>query len=203
MNLETLDDQALVVQARMGRDRAFRELLRRYERPVFSLVFRMVRDHAVAEDLAQEAFVKAFHALDRYDPSYRFSNWIFKIANNATIDHLRKRSLDTVSLDSAPDRGLGNSAASPRPLQVADPGETPAEYTENRALGAAIEAAIDTLRPEYRSAILLRHVEGYSYEEVAEIMALPLGTVKSYIHRGRTELKERLADPPRSVQPDQ
>jgi RNA polymerase sigma-70 factor, ECF subfamily len=193
VKLESLDDRDLVVQARMGRESAYRELLRRYERPVFSLVVRMVRDTTVAEDLAQEAFVKAFHALDKYDPSYRFSNWIFKIANNVTIDHLRKRTLDTVSLEGPASRNA-DGGAEPRPLQVADTGETPAEYTENRALGHSIEAAIDTLRPEYRSAILLRHVEGYSYEEVAEIMEIPLGTVKSYIHRGRAELKERLEE---------
>jgi RNA polymerase sigma-70 factor (ECF subfamily) len=193
VNLETLDDRELVIQARNGRDSAFRELLRRYQRPVFSLVVRMVRDPALAEDLAQDAFVKAFQALDRYDPSYRFSNWLFKIANNVTIDHLRKRSLDTVSLDGASGQN-GADREAPRPLQIADPSENPAEYTENRALGTAIEAAINTLRPEYRSAILLRHVEGYSYEEVADIMEIPLGTVKSYIHRGRAELKDRLLE---------
>ena len=87
----TADDRELAALAAQGRDPAFRELLARYERPFFSLVYRMVRDRALAEDLAQGAFVRGFQAIARYDPAYRFSNWIFKIANNHTIDHLRRR----------------------------------------------------------------------------------------------------------------
>ncbi|TVP77974.1 MAG: sigma-70 family RNA polymerase sigma factor [Gemmatimonadales bacterium] len=176
-----------------GRQSAFGELLSRYERPVFSLVVRMVRDPSLAEDLAQEAFIKAFNALDRYDPSYKFSNWIFKIANNLTIDHLRRRKLDTVSLD-APTGGEGNGETEGLRMQLPDGGETPEEYTESRELGGRIEAAIGHLRPEYRTAILLRHVEGHAYDEIADIMELPLGTVKTYIHRGRSELKELLQE---------
>jgi len=94
-----LDDGELAARACEGREPAFRELLARYERPVFSLVFRMVRNRETAEDVAQEAFVKAFNAIHTYNPSYRFSNWIFKIANNLTIDALRKKGIRTVSLD--------------------------------------------------------------------------------------------------------
>ena len=94
-----LDDRKLAALAARGREPAFRELLQRYERPVFSLVYRMVRDRTLAEDLAQEAFVRAFNAISSYKPSYKFSNWILKIANNHTIDYLRKRKLDTISID--------------------------------------------------------------------------------------------------------
>jgi RNA polymerase sigma-70 factor, ECF subfamily len=187
-----LDDREVVALACKGREAAFRELLARYERPVFSLVVRMVRNPTLAEDLAQEAFVKAFHALGSYDPSYKFSSWLFKIANNLTIDHLRKKQLDTVSMDGAPDATSAEDQDRTR-FTVADGGETPEEYTANRELGGHIEEAIAQLRPEYRTAILLRHVEGHSYEEVAEIMEVPLGTVKTFIHRGRHELKELLA----------
>jgi RNA polymerase sigma-70 factor, ECF subfamily len=186
-----LDDREVVALACKGRETAFRELLARYERPVYSLVVRMVRNPTIAEDLAQEAFIKAFHALGSYDPRYKFSSWIFKIANNLTIDHLRKRQLDTVSIHGAPDATSGEEQERTR-LVVADGGENPEEYTANRELGGQIEEAISRLRPEYRTAILLRHVEGRSYEEVAEIMEVPLGTVKTYIHRGRHELKELL-----------
>ncbi|MSR35771.1 MAG: sigma-70 family RNA polymerase sigma factor [Gemmatimonadetes bacterium] len=93
------DDCELASLATQGHEPAFRELLSRYERPVFSLVFRMVRDRTLAEDIAQEAFIRAFNAIASYDPAYRFSNWIFKIANNHTIDHIRRRKLDTVSID--------------------------------------------------------------------------------------------------------
>ncbi len=192
MDWTALDDREVVALACKGREAAFRELLARYEKPVFSLVVRMVRNPSLAEDLAQEAFIKAFHALGSYDPSYKFSSWLFKIANNLTIDHLRKRQLDTVSIHGAPDARTGEDEARTR-IHVADTSENPEEYTANRELGGQIEAAIGRLRPEYRTAILLRHVEGRSYEEVAEIMEVPLGTVKTYIHRARHELKDLLA----------
>ena len=95
-------DQDVVVWAREGHETAYRELLRRYERPVFSIVYRMVRDRELAEDLTQDTFIKVLNALDRYNPDYKFSSWIFKIANNATIDHLRRKELDTLSLEGAP-----------------------------------------------------------------------------------------------------
>jgi RNA polymerase sigma-70 factor (ECF subfamily) len=187
------DDRELASLAAEGREPAFRELLARYERPVFSLIYRMVRDRAQAEDLAQETFVRAFQAIDRYDPSYRFANWIFKIANNHTIDHLRRKKLDTVSIDGSP------HATSPEErertsLSLASTEETPADYVEHKELGGQIERAIGRLRPEYRAVILLRHVEGHAYEEIADIMGIPLGTVKTYLHRARAELKESLAD---------
>ncbi len=187
-----LDDRKLAALAAGGREPAFREILRRYERPVFSLVYRMVRDRTLAEDLAQEAFVRAFNAISSYKSSYKFSNWILKIANNHTIDYLRKKKLDTVSIDGSPNATTGEEMSRTR-LVIASEEETPQEYVENRELGGQIEEAIGTLRDEYRTAILLRHVEGYAYDEIAEIMEVPLGTVKTYIHRARGELKERLS----------
>lgn len=186
-------DQELVAQALEGRERAFRELLERYERPVFSLVFRMVRDRATAEDLAQEAFVRAFQALGTYDPTRKFSSWLFKVANNLTIDHLRKRKLETISIHGSPHAHSPEAEMRSR-VTLESPGEDPVQFTENRELGGQIEEAIGRLRPEYRTAILLRHVEGYGYDEIAEIMEVPLGTAKTYIHRGRSELKESLAE---------
>lgn len=188
-----VDDRELVALAVDGRESAFREILTRYERPVFSLIYRMVRDRTLAEDLSQEAFVKAFHAIGRYDPRYKFSSWIFKIANNLTIDHLRKRKLDTVSIDGSPHATDADQQAQTR-LVVESTGENPLEYVEHRELGTLIERAIGQLRPEYKTAVLLRHVEGYAYEEIAEIMEVPLGTVKTYLHRARKELKVGLAE---------
>lgn len=192
MDLRTLEDHELAAQACEGRERAYRELLERYERPVFSLVFRMVRDRNTAEDLAQEAFVRAFQAIGSYNPSYKFSSWLFKIANNLTIDHLRKRKLDTVSIHGSPHADSAEAEERTR-ITLESPGEDPQAFTENRELGSQIEEAIAQLRPEYRTAVLLRHVEGYGYEEVAEIMDVPLGTAKTYIHRGRLQLKDLLA----------
>jgi RNA polymerase sigma-70 factor (ECF subfamily) len=188
----SLSDQEVVSHARQGREPAYRELIRRYERPVFSLVFRMVRDRELAEDLTQETFVKALNAVESYRPEYKFSSWIFKIANNAAIDHLRRRELDTLSLDGSP-HAETPEAMQATALQIGARQESPLDAVEARELGGAIEAAIGRLRPEYRSCILLRHVEGRAYEEIAEILDLPLGTVKTYIHRARNELRLALA----------
>jgi RNA polymerase sigma-70 factor (ECF subfamily) len=187
-----LSDQDVVLRARSGQEAAYRELIRRYERPVFALVFRMVRDRELAEDLAQETFVKALNAIDSYRPEFKFSSWIFKIANNAAIDHLRRRELDTLSLDGSP-HAETPEAMQATALQIGARQETPLDTVEAKELGTAIEAAIGSLRPEYRSCILLRHVEGRAYEEIAEILNLPLGTVKTYIHRARNELRHSLA----------
>ena len=187
-----LSDQEVVLRARSGQEAAYRELIRRYERPVFALVFRMVRDRELAEDLSQETFVKALNAIESYRPEFKFSSWIFKIANNAAIDHLRRRELDTLSLDGSP-HAETPEAMQATALQIGARQETPLDTVEAKELGSAIEAAIGSLRPEYRSCILLRHVEGRAYEEIAEILNLPLGTVKTYIHRARNELRQTLA----------
>ena len=187
-----LSDQEVVLRARAGQEAAYRELIRRYERPVFALLFRMVRDRELAEDLAQETFVKALNAIDSYRPEFKFSSWIFKIANNAAIDHLRRRELDTLSLDGSP-HAETPEAMQATALQIGARQESPLDTVEAKELGGAIEEAIGALRPEYRSCILLRHVEGRAYEEIAEILNLPLGTVKTYIHRARNELRHSLA----------
>jgi RNA polymerase sigma-70 factor (ECF subfamily) len=185
-------DQEIVALARAGEEVAYRELIRRYERPLFSLLFRMVRDRELAEDLAQETFVKALNAIESYRPEFKFSSWIFKIANNAAIDHLRRRELDTLSLEGSP-QAETPEAIEATALQIGGRQESPLAEVEARELGGQIEAAIAQLRPEYRSCILLRHVEGRAYEEIAEILNLPLGTVKTYIHRARNELRQALA----------
>ena len=178
--------------ANAGREEAFREIVRRYERPIFSLLYRMVRDRALAEDLAQETFIKVLNGLRSYRPEYKFSSWIFKVANNAAIDHLRRRSIDTLSLDGAPDARTPEEMQASA-LQLGDQRqESPLQELESRELGGQIDRAIARLRPEYRACILLRHVEGYAYEEIAQILDLPLGTVKTYIHRARNELREQL-----------
>jgi RNA polymerase sigma-70 factor (ECF subfamily) len=191
--LAGLSDPAVVAEARKGSEAAYRELLTRYERPVFSLIFRMVRDRETAEDLAQETFIKVLNNLDRYSPEFKFSSWLFKIANNLTIDHLRRRRVDTISIEGAPDAVTAESAKATS-IAVASGSESPLEELESRELGTAIERAIGKLRPEYRACIMLRHVEDKSYEEIAEIVKLPLGTVKTYIHRARHELRTALGE---------
>jgi RNA polymerase sigma-70 factor (ECF subfamily) len=190
-DLAAASDQQIVAWAQDGAEAAFRELVRRYQRPVFSLIYRMVRDREAAEDLAQETFIKVLNAIDTYRPEHKFSSWIFKIANNAAIDHLRRREPDVLSLEGAPD-AVSVERQEATALQVSDRGESPLDELEARELGSHIESAIARLRPEYRACILLRHVEGRAYEEIATILGLPLGTVKTYIHRARAELRDIL-----------
>ncbi|MEX1185553.1 MAG: sigma-70 family RNA polymerase sigma factor [Gemmatimonadaceae bacterium] len=192
-DLANLPDADVVLLAQQGRDAAFRELLRRYERPVFSLVFRMVRDRDTAEDLAQESFIKVLNNIDRYRPEFKFSSWLFKIANNVAIDHLRKRTVDTVSLEGSR-YATTTAEAESTAIPVASKDQSALEEMESKELGGAIEQAVAALRPEYRACILLRHVEDRSYEEIAATLDLPLGTVKTYIHRARHELRKALED---------
>ncbi len=190
-DLERASDRQVVAWAQDGDEAAFRELVRRYQRPVFSLVYRMVRDRELAEDLAQETFIKVMNAIDSYRPEHKFSSWVFKIANNAAIDHLRRKDLDALSLDGAPDAVTAEWREATA-LQISDRSESPLEELEARELGSQIEQAIARLRPEYRACIMLRHVEGRAYEEIATVLGLPLGTVKTYIHRARGELRDYL-----------
>ncbi len=178
-------DAELTDQVLAGSETAARELVRRYQRPVFNLVVRMVRDPALAEDLAQDVFLKAFTHLASYDRGYKFSNWILKIANNTVIDHLRRSQPPLSSLDDE------NGAPRDR-LTSADAG--PDAVTERQELAASFEAAIDRLRPEYRQVVILRYQEDLSCEEVADVLDLPIGTVKSHLHRARAELARAMAD---------
>jgi RNA polymerase sigma-70 factor (ECF subfamily) len=193
LDLTNLPDADVVALAQQGRESAFRELVRRYERPVFSLIFRMVRDRELAEDLAQDTFVKVLNHIDRYRPEFKLSSWLFKIANNVAIDHLRRRQIDTISMDGSP-HASSSDAIEATSFDVAVQQESALEELTAKELGSAIERAIARLRPEYRSCIMLRHVEDRSYEEIAATLDLPLGTVKTYIHRARHELRKALQD---------
>lgn len=183
-----ITDAELVERALGGEERAYADLLSRYERPVFTLVLRMVRDRNLAEDLSQEAFVKAFGKLASYDPARKFSSWLFKIAHNAAIDHLRRRELDTVSLD-AP---VGEDDDGPLRTVEDSAGETPEAAAQRADLSRALTRSVAGLRPEYREVVLLRYQAGLEYNEIVEATGFPLGTVKTYLHRARKELAELL-----------
>jgi RNA polymerase sigma-70 factor, ECF subfamily len=179
-------DAELVTSALGGSQDAFRELVTRFERPVYSLVLRMVQDPGVAEDLAQEVFVKAFRRLNTYDPQWKFSSWLFKIAHNTTIDHLRRGVPDTVPLETGVEDDRGSLAA----ILADETVENPQAAAERRDLGRALERAISSLRPDYRVAVLMFYVHGASYQEICEATGLPLGTVKTNLHRARKELAQ-------------
>ena len=178
----TPTDADLVAEALRGRQDAFRELVERYSHAVFNLIARMVRDAGVAEELAQDAFVKAFGALKSFDSAYKFSSWILRIAHNTAIDHLRRLRLPTVSIDvDTPGRDV-------RDLLVDQREPTPFAHAEGADLARDLDWALTQLRPEYRRLIVLRYQEDQAYEEIAEMLDLPLGTVKSHLHRARQEL---------------
>jgi RNA polymerase sigma-70 factor (ECF subfamily) len=180
-------DAELVASALRGSEDAFRELVVRFERPVYALILRMVRDPETAEDLAQEVFVKAFRRLSSYDSRRKFASWLFKVAHNATIDHLRRSELDTVPLAAEQEEGGGLLAV------LADPSaESPAAAAERRDMARSLERAIAGLRPEYREAVVLRYVEGLAYQEICDVLSLPVGTVKTNLHRARKELADAM-----------
>jgi RNA polymerase sigma-70 factor, ECF subfamily len=183
-----ITDAELVADTLRGSQEAFRELVVRFERPVYALILRMVHDSGTAEDLAQEVFVKAYRHLDAYDARRKFASWLFKIAHNSTIDHLRRAALDTVPLATENETGGDLLAV------IADPSvESPAAAVERRAMARALERAIAGLRADYREAVVLRYVEGLSYQEICDVLGQPLGTVKTNLHRARKELAEAMA----------
>jgi len=185
-------DKQLVGMCRRGNERAARELVNRFQRPVFSIIYRMVRDREKAEDLAQETFVRTFNNLDRYDRSYKFSSWLFKIAYNLTVDHLRRKVIKTISIHGSPDAVTADQQEATS-VTLESTEEAPDARLESLELADQLELAIGKLRQEYRTAIILRHVEGRAYEEIAEIMGIPLGTVKTYIFRARRQLRQELS----------
>jgi RNA polymerase sigma-70 factor, ECF subfamily len=183
----TLTDPDLVVRALGGSQAASREIVSRYQRPVFNLIIRMVRDRALAEDLAQETFLKAFARLTSYNPQFKFSNWLLKIAHNTVIDSLRQRRPPTLSLET-PDLEKAGAALA----LIDQSAEDPVRNLERAELARMLERALARLRPEYRQVVVLRYHEDLGHDEIAEIIGVPVGTVKSYLHRARGELAGHL-----------
>ena len=184
-----LEDGEIVARVLGGEEQLFEVLVTRYQARMVSHVTRMVGIREDAVDLSQEIFLKVFQALDRFNPAYKFSTWLFRIAGNAAIDHLRKRRLRTVPLETPdPDGGAG-----PFTVEQRSPGLDPYGELRNVERGQAITRAIQELPPDFRELIALRHFAGLSYEEIADIKKMPLGTVKNKLFRARAVLKERLA----------
>jgi RNA polymerase sigma-70 factor (ECF subfamily) len=182
----TATDTELVNRILAGSEEAFEELVRRYQRPVFALIVRIVRDPSRAEELAQDTFVKAFRRLETFDGHRKFSSWVLAIAHNTAIDEIRRSGGEASPLEE-----MGDDVRESR--HFTDARDGPARMAERAELAQAIERAIGRLRPEYRELASLRYESDLGYEEIAEITALPVGTVKSYLHRARKELAESLS----------
>jgi RNA polymerase sigma-70 factor, ECF subfamily len=188
-NQEGLDDRELVAAILDGEQHLFETLVQRYEKRIINYVYRMIRRYEDAHDLAQEIFIKVYMALDRYDPTFQFSTWIFRIAQNTAIDQIRKKNLPEESL-TREDRGGGED----REMEIAADVVSPYRAAFNVEMAAAIESAVGELPEDYRELIELRHFAELSYDEIAEITRLPLGTVKNKLFRARNMLKEQLGE---------
>lgn len=181
-------DEDLVALALEGDADAFATLVRRYQRRLTAFLGQLVGDLEVARELSQEAFIRAWSALDRFDPQFRFSTWLFRIAHNLGIDQLRRRRVQTVPLQRQDRDGEDLE------VMVADEAKDPLGHFENLELAAHLREAIEGLRPEYRELVLLRHFAGLSYQEIAELKGMPLGTVKNKLFRAHTVLRNALTD---------
>jgi RNA polymerase sigma-70 factor (ECF subfamily) len=171
-----VDDQVLIDAALAGHGEAFGELVGRYERAVYNLAVRTLRDRTEAEDAAQEAFLKAYRALGSFRRGAKFSTWIFTICYRGCCDRLAKRK--RLSDDELPDR--------------ADPSAGPAAIAERDDEARRLRAAIDALPEKYRTVVTLYHLQGKQYEEIATVLNLPLGTVKTHLFRAKEQLRKAL-----------
>ena len=179
-------DAELAREALAGSEEASRALVHRYATPAVNFIYRYVRDRALAEDLAQEGFLRVFQRLGSYDPERKFSSWFFQVLRNLTIDYLRINRIPTSSLDELSEEGHAGSA-------VVDRASASPEVQAGRSeLAGAMGRALARLRPEYRDVVVLRYQEGLTQPEVAEALGIPSGTVKTYLHRARKELAEIL-----------
>jgi RNA polymerase sigma-70 factor (ECF subfamily) len=183
-----LSDGRLVEISLDGDEDAYGILVRRYQRRLTAFLSQLVGDMELARELSQEAFVRAWSALERFDPRYRFSTWLFRIAHNLGIDQLRRRRLQTMPLYRTDTDGDEVEVI------VADVAKDPLGHLENTALAAELREVIEGLRPEYRELVLLRHFAGLSYQEIADFMEMPLGTVKNKLFRAHSVLRKALAD---------
>jgi RNA polymerase sigma-70 factor (ECF subfamily) len=188
-DLAGVPDEQLIDQALAGDRDAFGALVLRHERGLVNYIFRLVGSRDLAMDLAQETFLKVFVSLESFDPRYRFTTWLYRIASNGAIDHLRRKQPRTLSLSQPSGDDEGQAA----PV-IAGHDPTPDEMLRLRELEVRLDEAIAELPVGYRQLIVLRHRQHCRYDEIARIAQLPLGTVKNRIFRAREILRGRLAD---------
>ena len=181
-------DETLVALAAAGDREAFGTLVQRHQRPLIGFLFRMTGNRDAAADLAQDVFIKVYQSLGSFDPTYRFTTWLYRIASNWAIDHLRRRQPRTCPIGPAGDDDQ------PPPPEVAGTDPSPDDVLRLRELEARLEDAIEGLPPAYRQLILLRHRQHLRYDEIARATRLPIGTVKNRIFRAREMLRTKLSD---------
>jgi len=184
-------DALLVQRAQQGEQRAFEMLVIKYQRRIERLIGRMVRDAELVQDIAQESFIRAYRALPQFRGDSAFYTWLYRIAVNTAKKALVDLKRDPVIFESAmhlPDDGDETSS---REIEPSD-GETPDAVLASKEIAQAVNAAVEALSEDLRQAITLREIEGLSYEEIADVMNCPIGTVRSRIFRAREAIAERL-----------
>ncbi len=190
MSTEKPTDEQLIREFQAGSSAAFDEIVRRYRNPLFSFIYRILNDPAFTEDLLQETFIRVWTNRDSYREVARFSTWIYTIAGNLAKSELRRQKIRRwTSLG-----GASSSEADERPLEVADESSDPHRDYERRNIQQRVDHEVAKLPIVFREVIILRDVQELSYEEISEILKIPLGTVKSRVNRARLRLQKRLKD---------
>jgi RNA polymerase sigma-70 factor (ECF subfamily) len=170
----------------------FDGLVQRYHKQAYNIAYRLTGNHADAEDLTQEAFLRAFRFFGNYRRDLPFENWLFRIMSNLFVDDLRRRPKARIQSLDAPVGGE-NSGESNAYLEIPDSRDNPERVVLHEELDEQIQKALATLPPDFRMTVILADIEGMSYEEISETMRCSLGTVRSRLHRGRKMLRSRLA----------
>jgi len=182
-NIRVLTDGELIVSAVEGRQEPFEELVRRYQRPITGYVFRIVGNYEASLDVTQEVFIKVYRSLSKYSSEYKFSTWLYRIAHNAAVDHLRRNPQSQQSIESETAEGTFE-------LQLESRNATPDQEHERSEWRLEIEQVVELLPAAYKELIVLRHGNDMSYEEIAQVTSLPLGTVKNRLFRAREMMRE-------------
>jgi len=171
------NDKVLIIAAAEGDDDAFSEIVERYQRPVYNLCYRLLGNHGDAEDASQEAFMKAYKGLKKYDPQRPFMSWMLAIAYNQCVDQLRRKRINWVGLEALFDRSDQQSPSAEAAAVASGEAEQ-------------VQEALSTLNTKDRAAVVLRYWYDYSYDEIAETLNLTNSAVKSRLHRARSELMD-------------
>lgn len=186
-DVSSITDRDLVASAVSGVEGSFEELVRRYQRPISAYVYRMVGNYESALDLTQEIFIKVYNSLNRYRSEFKFSTWIYKIAHNAAVDHLRRTATREQSL-------VVGSEGEQFDLPIESSRLSPEQESEQRERRVEIETVVRALPANYRELIILRHSQDLSYEEIVEVTGLPLGTVKNRLFRAREMMRQQFVE---------
>src|SRR4249920_1902181 len=183
---KAMEDFRLIDKAVGGDEKSYAKLLQRYRRPVYHVILKMVRNVDDAEDLTMESFAKAFRSLHRFKKDFTFSTWLFRIATNNTIDFIRKKKLNTLSIENTYTDDNGESVS----IDIEDANLNPQEEAIKAQKEELIQIFVDKLPAKYQKLVRLRYFHELSYEEIAKELEAPLGTVKAQLHRARELMYE-------------